>query len=114
MEESGCRGSLIGHLRTNHNTVIPRGRGYQARRIRRFSGKADRRTLVPCIEGSPANSAKVPSPDLPAAPFAKLFGWVESGDLKPLGTMTYKLDEVPQALEDLPGRKARGKILVVP
>lgn len=54
------------------------------------------------------------APDLLAASFAKLFGWVESGDLKPLVTMTYALDEVPQALEDLAGRKARGKIVVVP
>ena len=37
-----------------------------------------------------------------------------SGELKPLISRTYSLDQVPEALADMAGRKVVGKIIVVP
>jgi NADPH:quinone reductase len=44
----------------------------------------------------------------------ELIARVASGELKPLVSRTYALDQVPQALADMAGRKVIGKIVVVP
>ena len=53
-------------------------------------------------------------PQLVRQSFGEIFGWVESGALRPLVSKTYGLDEAPLALGDLAGRRARGKIVIVP
>lgn len=44
----------------------------------------------------------------------ELIGRIASGALKPLISRTYTLDQVPEALADMAGRKVVGKIVVVP
>lgn len=44
----------------------------------------------------------------------ELIGQLASGRLKPLISRTYSLDQVPEALADMAGRKVVGKIVVVP
>jgi NADPH2:quinone reductase len=45
---------------------------------------------------------------------AELLGWMQEGQIKPLISKTYTLDEAPQALVDMAARKVTGKIVVVP
>lgn len=45
---------------------------------------------------------------------AELMGWVASGQLRPLISRQYRLDEVPQALRDFAERRVVGKVVVVP
>jgi len=44
----------------------------------------------------------------------ELIGRLASGELKPLISKTYALDQVPQALADMAGRRVVGKIVIVP
>ncbi|MEH6500505.1 MAG: NADPH:quinone oxidoreductase family protein [Pseudoalteromonas distincta] len=44
--------------------------------------------------------------------FQQLFAWFSEGKLKPLVSLTYKLDEYEDALEVLSSRKAVGKVVV--
>ncbi|MEJ2037002.1 MAG: NADPH:quinone oxidoreductase family protein [Maritimibacter sp.] len=44
--------------------------------------------------------------------FAQLFEWYGAGKLKPLVSQAYPLDAAPQALADLAGRRAIGKIVL--
>jgi NADPH2:quinone reductase len=45
---------------------------------------------------------------------AQLFGWLAEGRLKPLVSKRYPLADTPQALQDLLGRRAVGKLVVQP
>ena len=45
---------------------------------------------------------------------AELLGWVSSGQLKPLISREYSLDQVPRALRDLAERRVLGKVVIVP
>jgi len=53
-------------------------------------------------------------PAVMTASFATLLAWLKEGALKPLVSKTYKLEETGQAIADLMGRRARGKIVVTP
>ncbi len=44
----------------------------------------------------------------------QLLGWLGEGKIRPLISRTYRLQEVPQALNDLLARRATGKLVVVP
>lgn len=44
----------------------------------------------------------------------QLLGWMKEGKIKPLISKTYTLEQVPQALNDMAGRKVTGKIVVAP
>ena len=44
----------------------------------------------------------------------EMFGWLQSGTLRPHVSARYPLEAVSQALEDMAGRKVTGKILIVP
>jgi NADPH2:quinone reductase len=44
----------------------------------------------------------------------EMLGWLKEGKLRPHISGTYRLDQVPQALEDMAARKVTGKILIVP
>jgi NADPH2:quinone reductase len=44
----------------------------------------------------------------------QLLGWMKEGKIKPLISKTYTLEQVPQALNDMAGRKVMGKIVVAP
>ncbi|MCB1587746.1 MAG: zinc-binding dehydrogenase, partial [Xanthomonadales bacterium] len=44
----------------------------------------------------------------------ELLGWVSSGQLKPLISREYSLDQVPRALRDLAERRVLGKVVIVP
>ena len=46
--------------------------------------------------------------------FDRIFAWISDGKLNPLVSRTFTLEEAPQALADLAGRRARGKIVVTP
>ena len=46
--------------------------------------------------------------------FERIFTWISEGKLRPLVSRTYALEEAPQALADLAGRRAHGKIVVTP
>ncbi len=46
--------------------------------------------------------------------FGQIFTWMSEGALRPLVSRTFTLKEAPQALADLAGRRARGKIVVIP
>ena len=45
---------------------------------------------------------------------AELLGWVSSGQLKPLISREYPLDQVARALRDLAERRVLGKVVIVP
>ncbi|MGL4577053.1 MAG: NADPH:quinone oxidoreductase family protein [Burkholderiaceae bacterium] len=44
----------------------------------------------------------------------QLMGWMKEGKIKPLISRTYALEQVPQALNDMAGRKVMGKIVIAP
>lgn len=48
------------------------------------------------------------------ANFKRLTEWYDEGRVKPLVSRTYALAEAPQALMDLAGRKATGKLVITP
>lgn len=49
-----------------------------------------------------------------AASFARLFAWLREGRIRPLVSRGYPLHETPAALAALAGRRAQGKIVVLP
>ena len=53
-------------------------------------------------------------PMVHAENFRELFGWLESGVLKPYVSAHYPLAEAPRALRDMLDRKVTGKIVLVP
>lgn len=53
-------------------------------------------------------------PKANAENFAELFGWLQSGALKPYVSKHYALAEASQALQDMMARKVTGKIVLVP
>ena len=53
-------------------------------------------------------------PELLRRSFDRIFTWISDGKLRPLVSRTCTLDEAPQALADLAGRRVRGKIVVAP
>jgi len=44
----------------------------------------------------------------------ELLGYYQSGKLNPHISKTYKLEEAPQALQDMMDRKIKGKVVIVP
>lgn len=44
----------------------------------------------------------------------ELMAWFKAGKLRPHVSRTYRFDEVVQALNDMAGRKVKGKIVLVP
>jgi NADPH:quinone reductase len=44
----------------------------------------------------------------------QLLGWMKEGKIKPLISKTYSLEQVPQALTEMAGRKVMGKIVITP
>ena len=52
--------------------------------------------------------------DLLRGSFGEILAWVGNGTLRPLVSRTCGLEDVPDALNDLVNRRARGKIVVVP
>ena len=53
-------------------------------------------------------------PELLERSFGQIFTWMAQGKLRPLISRTFNLQEAPQALAELAGRRARGKIVVTP
>ena len=53
-------------------------------------------------------------PERNRANFKTLMDWYAEGRIKPLVSKTYSLAEAPQALRDLAGRRATGKLVVLP
>ncbi|NKF22826.1 NADPH:quinone oxidoreductase family protein [Solimonas marina] len=53
-------------------------------------------------------------PQVNAQNFAELFAWYAAGEIKPVVTQRYPLDQAPQALRDMMERKVSGKIVIVP
>jgi NADPH2:quinone reductase len=53
-------------------------------------------------------------PERNRANFQTLMDWYDEGRIKPLVSKTYSLNEAPQALRDLAGRRATGKLVVLP
>jgi NADPH2:quinone reductase len=53
-------------------------------------------------------------PQANLAGMKEMLGWLKEGKLRPHISGTYRLDQVPQALEDMAARKVTGKILIVP
>jgi NADPH2:quinone reductase len=49
-----------------------------------------------------------------AAALERIGGWIVSGRLRPVVTRRLRLEEVPQAMEDLVERRAHGKLVVIP
>jgi NADPH:quinone reductase len=49
-----------------------------------------------------------------AAALQRIAGWITAGKLRPVVTRRLRLEEVPQALEDLLGRRVHGKLVVLP
>ena len=49
-----------------------------------------------------------------AAAVQRLFGWVESGDLKPHVSGAYPLERTSDALAEVMNRRAQGKVVLVP
>jgi NADPH2:quinone reductase len=44
----------------------------------------------------------------------EMFGWLQSGKLRPHVSGRYTLEQTVQALDDMSARKVTGKILIVP
>lgn len=44
----------------------------------------------------------------------ELFGWINSGRIRPVVSRTYSLEEAPQALDDLALRRVKGKVVILP
>lgn len=53
-------------------------------------------------------------PELLGRSFDRIFTWISEGKLRPLVSKSCTLEEAPQALADLAGRRALGKIVVTP
>lgn len=53
-------------------------------------------------------------PDVYADNMKELFGWYQTGKIKPLVEKTFALDDAVSALEHIHDRKARGKVVLVP
>ena len=53
-------------------------------------------------------------PDVYAENMKELFGWYMEGKVKPLVERTFALEETVEALEHIHGRKAVGKVVLVP
>ena len=53
-------------------------------------------------------------PDRLEAMMARLFAWWEVGVIRPAITASFPLDQTATALDDLAGRRARGKIIIYP
>ena len=53
-------------------------------------------------------------PQANLAGMKEMLGWLKEGKLRPHISGTYRLDQVPQALEDMAARKVTGKILILP
>jgi NADPH2:quinone reductase len=53
-------------------------------------------------------------PQVNAANFAELFGWISDGRLKPYVSKQYPLADAAQALRDMLDRKVTGKVVLVP
>jgi NADPH2:quinone reductase len=53
-------------------------------------------------------------PDLSAAAFEQMLGWIGEGRLKPHISRRYTLAETPQALDDMANRRVTGKIVIEP
>jgi len=49
-----------------------------------------------------------------AAALERIAGWIVAGKLRPAVTRRLRLEEVPQAMEDLLERRAHGKLVVLP
>jgi NADPH2:quinone reductase len=53
-------------------------------------------------------------PQVNLAGMQEMMGWLREGKLRPHISGRYRLDQVPQALNDMSARKVTGKILIVP
>jgi len=53
-------------------------------------------------------------PEVYAQNMKELFGWYTSGAVKPLVEKTFKLEQAAEALNHIHGRKARGKVVLIP
>jgi len=66
------------------------------------------------VSGLQVSDYRKRTPDLMAQCMEEIFTLFEAGKLKPAATVTYPLDFFGQALQDIVGRRANGRIILLP